>query len=344
MSLYKRLNAHSLLLLLFITIVALLSSGCSSSTTSSPQVNPLGAYQAVENNHSGTPTSGTVTNAGAIDSPIVTTPTDGNSGVNGHSNAPLLNNMHAGWQQSDCLSCHNDTTRNPDHNYTDTKQCYLCHGTNGLPGFGDKVPPVISGVVSNPGLNSVVISWNTDEESLSRLVLRTVEGDRLEFPVSMTYTKSHRYEVKGLVSGKTYTYELICTDRNGNRASSSSFGTLSFTTLTPTSTTASSTSSVAPVDNFFSNVSVVPDSPFGIKLHLVTKSAAKVLVYIIDAKTNQLVSSPTLNHGNPIAGEGTALLPGMTPNTSYKILLSAVEVPSSVQHKSAYYKVTTPSV
>lgn len=213
-----------------ISIVAFLTAGCSSSSSSisSDQVNPLGAYQQTDPK-GGLATDGTTKTPGAIDQPIISLPPDGQV-IDGHLNAPLLDNMHPGWQQSDCLTCHEHTTRNPDHYYTDSSLCYLCHGTNGLPGFKDDIPPVISGVVAQPTSNSVVITWRTDKECLSRVIIRTRQGDRIEFPVSMDFKESHRYEVRGLQPSTAYQFEVISTDRSGNRTTSATFGTLSFTT------------------------------------------------------------------------------------------------------------------
>ena len=227
---YRPFRAHSWLLLISLLAITFLTAGCTSSRVSSSNVNPLGAYQQTGSSSSGVPVDGTVRRPGQIDQPIITLPPDGGS-IDGHQNAPLLDNMHPGWQQDACLTCHNQTSRNPDHSYTDDSLCYLCHGTNGLPGFGDNIPPVISGVTVNPSARGATITWRTDKETLSRVIIRTTSGDRLEFPVSSTYKTNHKYEVSGLQSSTTYNYELINVDRSGNRTSSASFGNLSFRTL-----------------------------------------------------------------------------------------------------------------
>ncbi|HMM59269.1 MAG TPA: hypothetical protein PKC25_03965, partial [Candidatus Rifleibacterium sp.] len=106
---YRRLPDHPWLMLFLLVAVTMLTAGCSSSSSDSGgNVNPLGAYQTT-NGTGGLATDGVVQNPGQITTPIVTVPTGG-SGVNGHDNAPLLDNMHPGWQQASCLSCHNDTT------------------------------------------------------------------------------------------------------------------------------------------------------------------------------------------------------------------------------------------
>ncbi|MDD3149056.1 MAG: hypothetical protein PHD82_17330, partial [Candidatus Riflebacteria bacterium] len=274
---YHRLRDHSWLLLIILTAATIFTAGCSSSSSDSGgNVNPLGAYQ-TNTTGTGLPTDGVVQNPGQISSPVISVPTDG-SGVNGHDNAPLLDNMHPGWQQASCLSCHNDTTRNPDHNYTDDSLCYLCHGTNGLPGFGDNIPPIISGVVATPRSDAVTITWKSDEECLSRLVLKTVAGDRLEFPVSTTYKTSHKYEINGLLPLTNYTYELICTDKSANRTSTQAFGVLSFTTLEK-SATGTSTSGTSPTDppetnSIFTSLDVTSSGPYKVNVSFTIKEPA----------------------------------------------------------------------
>ncbi|MFZ2961355.1 MAG: hypothetical protein WA705_31145 [Candidatus Ozemobacteraceae bacterium] len=213
-----------------VLLTAVFLAGCSDSKVNkNSTVNPIAAYQPTTTT-TDLPTDGTTQSPGAIDTPIVTIPQGSDS--TSHTNAPLLDNMHPGWQQNACFSCHSDQSRIPDHSYADTSLCYLCHGTNGLPGHADNVPPVIRGVTAAPSLTTVAISWSTDEVCISRLIIRTKDGDRLEFPVSAEYSTSHRYTVDSLISQTTYTYEIIATDRSNNVSSTSSIGQFSFTTLT----------------------------------------------------------------------------------------------------------------
>lgn len=217
---------HPWLTTCVVALATIFSVGCSSSRSdSNATTNPLAAYETsgVSPEAAGTVINGTTVVPGSLTSPVITVTEDGSSTIEGHDNAPLLTNTHAGWQQSSCLTCHNETTNNPDHNYSDDSLCYLCHGTNGLPGLNDSTPPVLSNVAVNPDSNSVTISWKSDEDCVSRLILKTTEGDRMEFPVSTTYTTSHKYTVNGLQSNTTYYYELTCVDKSGNKTSSSSF-------------------------------------------------------------------------------------------------------------------------
>jgi hypothetical protein len=342
---YRRFHDSSWLLLLVLTAVSLFSAGCSSSSSSSGgNLNPMGAYQTTTPT-GGLPVDGTVQNPGQINSPIVTIPTDG-SGVNGHDNAPLLDNMHPGWQQASCLTCHNDTSRNPDHNYTDSSMCYLCHGTNGLPGFGDTIPPVLSGVVCTPTDKSAIITWKSDEECISRIVLRTLSGDRLEFPVSTTYKTSHRYEFLGLVAKTYYTYELICTDKSGNKTTSATFGTLSFTTLEKSTTTTTDTGSTSSgtddnvVDTYFSGIVIEADGSFQAKIKFTIKTPSRCTAYFVRKETNTLAETMSLSAGQSITSyDGT--LTGLQPNTEYVVFIEAREDGTNTARKSSNYNIKT---
>lgn len=341
---YRRFHESSWLLLVFLTAVAFLSAGCSSSSSSSGgNLNPLGAYQ-VTNPVGGLPVDGTIKNPGQIDSPIITIPTDG-SGINGHDNAPLLDNMHPGWQQAACLTCHNDTSRNPDHNYTDSSMCYLCHGTNGLPGFGDTIPPIISGVVCSQTDKSAGITWKTDEDCISRIVLRTLGGDRLEFPVSLTYKTGHRYDFVGLVPETYYTYEIIVTDKSGNKTTSATFGVLSFTTLVKQVTapvTNTTTTTTPELDTFFSNVSITKDGSFKAKIKFNLKEASRCVAYFVRKDTNTLAEQTALSANQPITTYDNSLS-GLQPNTEYVVFIEAKVESTGVVKKSNNYTIKTDS-
>jgi hypothetical protein len=272
-------------------------------------------------------------------------PTDGSGSINGHDNAPLLDNMHPGWQQSTCLSCHNNTSRNPDHNYTDSNMCYLCHGTNGMPGFADNVPPILSGVVTNPTDKSVTISWTTDKLCLSRLVLRTTTGDRLEFPVSTSYVTKHRYTVNGLIPETNYFYELISTDKNGNRTSSSSFGTLGFSTqVEQVDLDSIGTSNPTEVNSFFSNVDISEDGPFKANVKFTVADPSTVFIYFVYQDSNQLDSQMKLNDmvgGGPIT-TFDGFVNGLDADTDYIVFLEATDSQNKT-HESENYFITTDS-
>lgn len=342
---YRQIRVNSWLLLITLAVVAFMSAGCSSSTTSSSNVNPLGAYQTTTPVTDGLVTDGSIQNPGAIDSPIISTPADGSGSIDGHSNAPLLDNMHPGWQQADCLSCHSEASRNPDHYYTDSSMCYLCHGTNGLPGFGDNIPPIISGVVANPTSKTVMITWKSDELCLSRLVLRTRTGDRLEFPVSTSYSTSHKFEMSGLQAVTQYTYEVICTDKSGNKTTSASFGTLSFTTTDAEIDVDSvDGSNAGTADSYFTNVKIESDGAFKATIKCTVAEPSTVLAYFIYAETNQLDSQINLNNlagGGPKTNFDVSIM-GLDAGTDYKVYLEAYDS-NNKSHESKIYNITTDS-
>jgi len=339
---YRQIRLNSWLLVLTIVAAAFMSAGCSSSSTSNSNVNPLGAYQSTSPSTT-LVTDGSIQNPGAIDSPIISTPTDGSSSINGHANAPLLDNMHPGWQQADCLSCHSDASRNPDHYYTDSSQCYLCHGTNGLPGFGDNIPPIISGVVCTPTSKSVQINWKTDELCLSRLVLRTIGGDRLEFPVSMTYSTGHKYQVSGLIAQTYYTYEIICTDKSGNQTSTATFGVLSFTTTAAEIDVNSvGTSGEDETTAFFSNVEIKNSGSFKASVKFTAADPSTVFIYFVYKDTNQLATQMRLNdlvNNQPIT-TFDGFVTGLQAGTEYKTYLEATDT-GFVIHNSNIYNIKT---
>lgn len=340
---YRRLHENSWLLLLFFTVVVFLSAGCSSSSSSSGgNLNPLGAYQTTSTT-GGLPVDGSTQNPGAITSPIISIP-DGTGTIDGHDNAPLLDNMHPGWQQADCLSCHNDTSRNPDHNYTDSSLCYLCHGTNGLPGFGDNIPPIISGVVTSVSDVKATISWKSDEVTLSRLVLRTLTGDRLEFPVSMSYQTSHKYDLTGLVANTVYTYEIICTDKSGNKTSSASFGTLTFTTLekiaSAEDTTWTEEDEEEDLTSFFNTLVIQKDGSFKCKIKFDVKTPAICTAYFVRKETNSLADDSLLSGGQAITTYDS-ILSGLQADTVYIVYIEAREDATGKVYTSRKVEVKT---
>ena len=305
---FSRFRAHHLLTISLIAGVALFSVGCKSSRSDSgATTNPLAAYTTSTSTNTSTGTvigDGSTMVPGSLNTPVISVPDDEISSINGHDNAPLLDNKHPGWQQTDCLTCHNETTNNPDHNYNDDSLCYLCHGTNGLPGMTDTVPPVLSSVVVSPTHNSVTISWKSDENCTSRMVIKTVEGDRMEFPVSTSYTTSHKRTVTGLQANTTYYYELTCIDKSGNKTSSSSFSSvLTFiTSAAPVEIPDSTTTTVETgtemgqeaSDSYYKNVKIEPLGGRNIRINFDTLSSPEATgFYYYVFKTSKDASNKT---------------------------------------------------
>ncbi len=200
----KKFKNNSLTLIIFLSILALITTGCSSSKINNDQVNPLGALHSTNKTEIKPPTNGVVTNVTKPDVPIVTTPCD----------------------NTDSGNCTNENNQNvsPD-------VCLLCNSTNPGPCLGATTGPIIKNVVANAQTNRIVFSWKTNKESVSKLTLKTQEGDILPFSVSKNYQTKHRYTVNGLISDTMYQYVIVCTDRHGNRSSSETFGKLYVRTL-----------------------------------------------------------------------------------------------------------------
>jgi hypothetical protein len=330
---------RSLALLGVVLLVMLLSVGCSDSKTSTGDpVNPMAAYTTTTGSSGSLPTSGQTQEVGKIDSPIVNVPNP-TDGRRDHTNAPLLDNWHPGWQQSSCFSCHTDQSRIPDHSYTDTSLCYLCHGTNGNPGFGDSTPPVIKGVVAAAVSNGVNLTWSTDEPCISRLILRTAEGDRLEFPVSVDYLTSHKYSVSGLLTSTTYTYEIIAMDKNNNTTTTATFGTLSFTTPVTQSGPSTGGSSGSTPTGFFSGYSVEAEDAYSIRVKYNTLedcSSSIRLIRIVDGAFEERIVEGSFT------STWNVYVPNLRPDTEYEVWVVCT-TGANKKYTSTKKKVKTPA-
>lgn len=327
-------HEKGVLIILCLITFTIFFTGCSDRTYD-PGVpaNPLSVYTPTQST-GGLPTDGNTTNVGAIDKPIVNTPINGD-GRNDHTNAPLLNNWHPGWQQADCFSCHTDQSRIPDHNYPDTSLCYLCHGTNGLPSFGDNIPPTIKSIVTSPTHNAVTITWITDEPAITRIILRILNGDKMEFPVSTEFKTSHKFYLSGLLPSTTYEYEIIALDRNGNRSTTASIGKLNFTTQVSSPTT-TSTTGTSEATTIFAGITITNIESFSARVIWQTTIPTTCAIELINVSNG---TKTDINAGGP-AQNFNKLLEGLSANTRYYVTIIAVDSNGNT-YKSSRKEFTT---
>ena len=118
-------------------------------------------------------------------------------------------------------------------------------GGGGPIGGGDTIPPTISGIDATASQNGAVITWTTDDASLSWIVYGT-STDYGSEEKTTTYASSHSVTLEGLSQGTTYYYQVKSQDTAGNVGT---YTGKSFTTLgewvepvdTSTSTTTTGT-------------------------------------------------------------------------------------------------------
>ncbi|MCC6398109.1 MAG: hypothetical protein IT282_13935, partial [Bacteroidetes bacterium] len=98
----------------------------------------------------------------------------------------------------------------------------------------DVIPPVISGIASEPGPTSAYITWTTDEPATRRVAygLTTSYGDTAEVGGELSLT--HGVPITGLNPSATYHYMILSADNDGNLGTSAD-GT--FTTEAPAAAT-----------------------------------------------------------------------------------------------------------
>ncbi len=334
-------RSHQWVFLLLAFFIAAVSVGCdhngSDGMNSGGNINPLAAYQQngneTETSASPSVIDGNVTNPGAITQPIITVSDSGTS-IDGHSNAPLLDNMHPGWQQASCFDCHNSTSKNPEHNYTSVSLCKQCHGENGLPGLADTTPPVISGITPSAQSNAVKVSWKTNEECVSTFILKTSEGDKFDFPASQDYTTSHSIEISGLQPSTNYYYEIVCSDKCKNKTSSASiYSNAYFTTLAETVAPSTGSSSDTDTDtdtetevqqSFLTNVSCEPEGIGNVRFTFTVQEPVNAFFYIFKEDVKR-VTSQNISNGFLVkrsddfpAGVNGYTLQNLANNTTYR--------------------------
>jgi hypothetical protein len=89
--------------------------------------------------------------------------------------------------------------------------------------IGDASPPRISGLTA---ASHGLISWETDEYTISQLLYGTQSGNYPNELTNPLYYRNHQFQLSGLTAGETYYFRVRCTDRSGNMTTS---GERSFT-------------------------------------------------------------------------------------------------------------------
>jgi hypothetical protein len=86
---------------------------------------------------------------------------------------------------------------------------------------GDNTPPQITGIASSGvGLDSVKITWNTDEWADSVVVYGTQPGVYTQTVTDALYSKNHAFTFTGLTTGILYYFLVRSGDRSGNTTTS----------------------------------------------------------------------------------------------------------------------------
>ena len=102
------------------------------------------------------------------------------------------------------------------------------------PGGGPIVPETIAPTISqikieHVALNSARISWITDELAIPQINYGTTSDIEKTY-IGESYTTENSIFLEDLLQNTTYHFEIIATDRNGNRSSTKN---LNFSTLGP---------------------------------------------------------------------------------------------------------------
>ncbi len=91
----------------------------------------------------------------------------------------------------------------------------------------DDSPPIISNIVVVPGVDSALLTWNTNELASSQ-VLYGLTGSYGSSALDSNFVLNHNLPLLGLLPNTLYNFQVIATDQLGNQASSTN---QTFTTL-----------------------------------------------------------------------------------------------------------------
>ena len=148
----------------------------------------------------------------------------------------------------------------------------------------DTTPPVITSVVASPTSSSVVITWNTDESSDSRVDYGLTAIYNF-FASDVGFVTSHSITITDLSPSTTYHYRITSTDDSGNSAFTvdSTFTTLAPATLVSISVSPSNPTIVIGSTQQFTATGTFSDSTTVDITNQVTWASSDSLVATINA-------------------------------------------------------------
>jgi len=166
----------------------------------------------------------------------------------------------------------------------------------------DVIPPTISNVASSTTLNSVTITWTTDEESNSIVDYGTTKSLGLMAGNVDELTLSHSVTITGLSASTTYYFQVRSQDSAGNTATDNNSGNYySFTTLKDTT----------------------PPIITEVSVSTVSDTKATIVWKTNELSTSQVIYGTTASYGSQTEEDTTltyqhsVTLTGLTKKTTY---------------------------
>ncbi|MFA6000213.1 MAG: fibronectin type III domain-containing protein, partial [Candidatus Paceibacterota bacterium] len=206
---------------------------------------------------------------------------------------------------------------------------------NGVSQPADTIPPILSEIKSETGLNDAVIVWNTNEKSDSIVFFGTTAGLNVENSTTSKiedrdFTREHSMKITGLTSNTKYYFVIKSKDKSGNAALSAEFN---FTTKSPVTqgdvTPPMIRAVVASVNNSSVSVGWITNEPatskilYGTTSPLDVSSATTTFVESGDLKIDHLVTVPNLS-----------------ANTKYYLVIQSKDAANNIQSSTEFSATT----
>ncbi len=187
-----------------------------------------------------------------------------------------------------------------------------------VPPTGDTAAPTLANLAIVPAQGSAVVTWTTNESTTASLWLSTsspVATGGTPAASRTSLLSSHSLALSSLNSSTTYLVIVSSYDASGNRATSSQ---LSFTTLPPTPSPSDVTSPV------ISGIETSGVGTTGATITWTTNEAAKTRLYISTSSVVDTSVVPNFEESGFVLAHSITRS-GLTPNTTYRYILSAVD-------------------